>query len=173
MCKRIYMNQKGTTAIEFSLLALPFCLFVIGIIELALMFASGFLLQGAVSDAARLIRTGQVQQAGGGDPADMFREALCGHAVALISCDDIQFNVQTLDSFAAQGSDMVFDEDGNLTSQDFDAGGVRDVVLIQVAYLYPLMTPMIGEFFSDYPGNKRLLTSVVVFETEPYQFTDS
>lgn len=162
--------QQGVTAIEFALLAVPFVLIVIGIIELALVNTAGFVLQGAVSDAARLIRTGQVQQAEA-DPEDMFFEALCDHAGMLLNCDNLQYTVETLDNFA-DADDADLDENGGLNNQQFDPGSARDIVLIRVVYLYPLLTPLIGEFFSDYPENTKLLMSTIVLETEPYQFDD-
>lgn len=165
-------NAEGVTAIEFSLLALPFIMFVIGIIELATMFAAGFVLQGSVSDAARLIRTGQIQQSDSADPKEIFREALCKQAGILLNCDNVEFEVQTLDHFSDADTVPDVDESGKLTETPFETGGVSDIVLIRAIYLYPLMTPMIGQFFSDYPGNKKLLMSTVVLQTEPYDFED-
>ncbi len=165
--------REGTTAIEFSLLAVPFVYFVVGIIELSLLFVGSSTLQGAVFDAARKIRTGQVQQAEGDDPEDVFREALCAHATLFLDCDAIQYQVEPLDSFAdADDEELELDDDGNLVNQPFDPGGSGDIVMIRVVYLYPMLTPVIGEFFSDYPGNKKLITATVVIETEPYEFDD-
>ena len=61
-----------------------------------------------------------------------------------------------------------FDDDGNLMSNGFDAGGVDDVVLIRTAYRYPLLTPLLASAFSDSTGNTKLMMSTVVLETEPY-----
>lgn len=163
---------SAVAAIEFSLMALPFILLVIGIMELSLMFAADSLLHGAVSDAARLVRTGQIQQTDG-DPEQMFTDALCHHAGMLLNCDRFQYEVHVLDRFDEADLSPVFDEDGNMASSGFDPGGVREIVLIRVSYLYPLMTPMIGNFFADYPGNQKLLLATTVLETEPYAFQDS
>lgn len=171
-CPRWIGDRQGVTAIEFSLLALPFIMFVIGIIELAMMFAGTFLLQGSVSEAARLIRTGQVQQSVGGDPREIFRETLCAEARILLDCDRVQFDVRTIERFRDAGARAGIDEDGNLENTSFEAGGVSDIVIVRAAYLYPLMTPMIGRFFADYPNNRKLLLSTVVFQTEPYDFED-
>ncbi|MED5423054.1 MAG: TadE/TadG family type IV pilus assembly protein, partial [Pseudomonadota bacterium] len=57
-------KNDGATAIEMAFIALPLCYFMIGIIEIALMFTTSIVLEGATSDASRLVRTGQVQQAG-------------------------------------------------------------------------------------------------------------
>ncbi|MCB9989629.1 MAG: pilus assembly protein [Rhodospirillales bacterium] len=166
-----WRDRKGTTAIEFSLLAIPFVTFVIGIIELALMGASASLLQGAMSDAARLVRTGQVQQTSG-DPQQMFADALCAKASVLLNCSNIQYSVERLDAFSDANPAPDVDEDGNLVNTQFDPGASRDVVLIRVAYGYRFMTPLIGNVFSNYANNTRLLVSSMVLETEPYYFGD-
>lgn len=167
--KRWRASRDGVTAIEFALLAGPFILLVMGIIELALMNTSAFILQGAVSDAARLIRTGQVQQSGA-DPEQMFADELC-RAGLFLECDQIQYTVETLTAFADADAGQV-DENGTLLNPQFDPGGSREVVLIRAVYLYPFLTPLIGEFFSDYPGNTRLLMSTIVLETEPYELEE-
>lgn len=169
--RRWWKDTEGATAIEFGLLAVPFVFFVVGIIELALMNAAGFVMQGAVSDAARLIRTGQIQQSEEGNPEDLFYEALCDHAGMMLDCSRLQYTVEPLDAFA-NAEDFDLDEEGNLLDTQFDPGGVRDVVMIRTVYRYRLLTPLIGEFFSNYPGNVRLLMSTIVLETEPYEFEE-
>lgn len=164
-------DARGSAAIEFTLLAVPFTLFVVAIIELALMFAGGFVLQGSVNNAARLIRTGQLQQAQA-DPEEMFAETLCATAGILLNCGEVEYDVRTLDSFLEVDATPNIDEEGVMTDPEFDVGGVSDVVMVRASYLYPLMTPGISRFFSDAPGNKKLLMSTVIFETEPYEFED-
>ncbi|MBU0800811.1 MAG: pilus assembly protein [Alphaproteobacteria bacterium] len=162
-------NNEGTTAIEFAILAIPFYLFLIAIIEVALLLANTSILEGAAQDAARLVRTGNIQQ-NVADPEEAFLAAICDHAI-IMDCNLVQYNVTTLDSFDdAAESAATYDEDGNMEDTGFVVGGSGDIVMIRVSYLYPLMTPLIGRFFSNYPGNRRLLMSTVVLQTEPYEF---
>ncbi len=147
----------------------PYILLTLGIIELSVMYASASLLEGATGSAARMIRTGQIQQAGG-DPETIFRDAICTYATVLIRCEDVDIEVRTMDSYADFG-DMApqFDDDGNMVSNGFSAGGSADRVLIRVAYRYPMMTPLVGPLLAG-PGNSRLFMSTIVLETEPYEF---
>jgi Flp pilus assembly protein TadG len=162
-------REDGATAVEFAFLAVPFFLFVIAIIELALLMANSSILEGATNEAARLIRTGQIQQAAD-DPEDGFRAALCGHA-RILDCDRVQFNVSTIARFSeAEEGAATFDEEGNMEDREFNVGGSGDIVMIRVSYLYSLLTPVIGRFFSNYPGNRRLLMSTIIMQTEPYEF---
>ncbi len=164
-------DQSGVTAIEFSLVGAPFILMVIGILEMSLMFTAQNLLEAATTNAARLIRTGQVQE-GGGETA--FQENVCDFTSMLIPCDRIQYQVETLDNFgAAEGlPDASFDDDGNLENQGFEAGGVSDVVLIRIAYKYAIKTPLMQVFLTNNGDSNRFMVSTVVLKTEPYQFED-
>lgn len=161
-------EQDGVAAMEFAFLGIPFFMFIIGIIEVALMMANASIMEGAVYDAARQIRTGQVQQ--DGDPEAAFRAAICDHAI-IMDCDGFEYYVTTLNNFSDADENLPeFDEEGSMEDQDFSAGGSGDVVLIRVSYLYEFMTPWIGEIFTDYPNNTRLMMSTVVLQTEPYEF---
>lgn len=162
-------RTDGVTAVEFSLIGVPFVLMTIGTIETALMFTAHSLLQESTFTAARLVRTGQVQQAED-DPEEMFREAVCDFADALIPCNQIQFQVKSVPSFeAADDEPPEFDEDGNMQDTEFDPGVANSVVLIRVAYSYPIKTPLMQSFFSNVGSNKRTLLSTIVLQTEPYQ----
>ena len=164
-------NESGATAIEFSLVGVPFILMVVGIIEMALMFASHSLLEAATAEAARQIRTGAVQQGGG---EDLFRDTLCDYASVFIQCDDLQYQVSAVDSFqdAQDFPEAEFDDEGNLQDQQFESGGVSDVVLIRVVNSYFIKTPMMKLILSNNESGKRILISTVVLQTEPYEFED-
>ncbi len=162
-------NDTASTAVEFSLVAVPFTYILIGIIEISLMFGAASVLNGATNDAARLIRTGQAQTSA--DPETTFRDVLCSSASALIRCNRLQYEVIAIpdfDSFANFPPN--FNDDGDLQPQGFDAGGVNTTVLIRTAYRYQFMTPMLGEVLSDASNNSRLMMATVVLQTEPYEF---
>lgn len=161
-------KKEGSTAIEFSLMAIPYVMLTVGIIEMSIMYASASLLEGATGSAARMIRTGQIQQATSEDPETMFRDAICSYATVLINCNDVQIEVSTMDSFS-DFSGPSYDADGNLNNQGFAAGGVSDRVLIRVAYRYSMMTPFIGPLLAG-PDNSHMFISTIVLQTEPYEF---
>ncbi len=169
MLKSLKHNEEGTTAIEFSLLFIPYFFMMLGVFELSIMYASASLLEGATNAAARLIRTGQLQESVE-DPDVVFRNRLCQYAVALIPCDDVTIEAIPLDSFAAYDDmEPEYDEDGNLVSQGFDAGGSSSRVLVRVAYRYHMLTPLIGNLLAG-PGGSRLFVSTIVLQSEPYDF---
>lgn len=162
-------NRRGSTAVEFALIGIPFIFMVIGIIEMALMFTAQSLLEASTAEAARKIRTGAVQQGGG---EEEFTEALCGFAAILIPCDDIQYQVLSMENFedAENLDDAQFDEEGNLEDQQFDAGDENDVVLIRTSYKYPIKTPLMWPLLTNNNDTNRIMLSTIVLRTEPYAF---
>lgn len=165
-------KEDGATAIEFSLVAIPYFMLSLGIMELSLMYASASLLEGATDSAARLIRTGQIQQSSD-DPETLFRQAMCNFVNVLIDCSDVEIEVQTMSSYSDFDTmTPVFDEDGNMVSQGFDAGGSNDRILIRVGYRYSMKTPFIGPLLNG-PDGGTLFMSTIVLQSEPYEFEDA
>lgn len=163
-------SKQGGTAVEFSLIAVPFVFLIVGTIEMALMFTAQSVLQESTFTASRLIRTGQLQLGLAGDPEQAFRDSVCDFSALLIPCNQIQFQVKTLPSFAdAQDEEPEYDADGNLIDTGFDAGGANDVVLIRVSYNYPIRTPLMQPVLGNVTGGKRALMSTLVMRTEPYE----
>ena len=163
-------KEDGTTAIEFSFIAVPFIMMAVGILEVSMMFAGGNLLEGAVADAARLVKTGNIQQNGGDEST--FRAALCASAPVIIDCNDVEIEVIPVGSgsfFDIASLGAQFDSDGNFQSRGFNAGGVNDVMLIRAVYDYEMITPLVGTIITGGEGSMRMM-STVVFQTEPYEF---
>ncbi len=162
--------RAGSTAVEFSILAVPFTMFLIAIIELSMYFAASSMMEGAVQDAARRIRTGEVQ-ASSEDPETAFKTALCSQHLYILDCSRFQYDVEVLDDFSDYETITApqFDEEGKLIVPPFEAGGASDVVMIRVFYLYPMLTPLVGQFFANGPNYTRQLMSTVIIQVEPYQ----
>lgn len=180
MNKRVWaqlkQDEKGATALEFAFFTIPFLFLLIGLVELGLMFTAGTLLQGATDNAARLIRTGQAQNSG--DPEAAFRGELCDTVDLFLDCGNLVYEVIKIDDaegFGGASSNVTLvqpaiDEDGNLESDGFDPGEENSLVLVRVAYRYPLITPFIAPFLADNTDGKRLLMSTAIIQNEPYRF---
>lgn len=164
---------SGAVAVEFGLVAIPFFLLVVGIMEMSLMFASATVLEGGTVSASRLIRTGQAQLSG--DAETMFADKLCDQVTALIPCGDLRYEVihpagNTFND--ADGMDPVFAADGTLEPDGFDPGGVSDVVVIRTSYRYRFITPFVAHLFANNSDNGITLLSTVTLRNEPYNFDD-
>ncbi len=161
-------KEDGTTAIEFSLLLFPYMILTLGILELAIMFTAQSLLEGATNEASRMIRTGELQQMNVANEEEIFRDALCGIAVAFIDCDNVVVEVEQLNSFFDDTA-PTYDGDGNIVSNGFNPGGSDEPVMVRTSYRYTMITPIVGPLIMG-PDSSTLFVSTVIMQTEPYDF---
>jgi len=170
LLKKWWRRDEGVTAVEFSMVAVPFIFLTVGIIEMALVFTSQSVLQESTFTASRLIRTGQLQQSPSAGQEEMFRDAVCDFAELLIPCNKIQFQVVEVPSFDDADEDPPeFDEEGNLLETPFDPGIENSIVVIRVVYNYPIRTPMMQPLLANRESGVRTMMSTIVLQTEPYE----
>ena len=171
-------DERGATAIEFALLALPFFTLIYAILETSLVFFAGQILDSAVQDSARLIRTGQAQTAS--YTADNFRDAICTGLYGLFDCTQLRINVKTVATFAdavitsptKTGADCTATTcDWTLVPQYLPGVG-GDVVVVQAYYKWKTIVDLPGFNLQNQPGGVRLLGAVRVFKSEPFGCTN-
>jgi hypothetical protein len=167
-------DERGTTAIEFAILGIPFFALLAAILETAYVFLAGQILDTAVQDAGRMIRTGQIKASASYGP-DEFQDAICAGLYGLFDCDGLRINIQTVDSF----SDAAIDDDPIPTTctvtlcdwaidEVFETGATSDIILVRVYYKWPTLVSLGGFSLADTGANSRLLGSVRVFRNEPF-----
>lgn len=168
--KKWKRDEEAATAIEFSILSIPYILMSLAVFEIAIMYASASLLEGATASAARMIRTGKLQKLAPANQEKTFRTAVCDYASALIKCSDLVTESRPMTSFNDYSTmGPTYDKDGNIVSQGFNPGTSNSRVLIRASYRYKMLTPLVGPLLVG-PSNSRLFISTVVLQTEPYEF---
>jgi Flp pilus assembly protein TadG len=166
--ERFIRQRDGVSAVEFALIGLPFLALIFAIAQTALVLFAGQILQTAVTNASRLILTGQAQT--GGYTNTNFQNAVCAQSVALINCSGLYVNVQTYSDFASVSTTPpVTNGKLNTTNLAFQMGGPGDVVVVQAYYQWPIDVSLLGYDLSDLVGNNKLLVGTAVFQNEPYQ----
>src|SRR5690606_34250060 len=98
--RRFVNNAKGSIAIEFAALAIPFSLLVFAILESCISFAAQQVLSNVADDVARQFRTGQIKQ--GISEAD-FREMICDRLEIIVTdgCPGLEIDLRNFTTFAA------------------------------------------------------------------------
>ncbi|QFT34259.1 TadE-like protein [Labrenzia sp. THAF82] len=167
----IRKDESGATAIEFGLVAIPFFLILFGIVEVGLIHMVNRMLDNAVIEASRMIRTGQAQTSGFG--ADDFEGEICNSLPAfLCNTERIVVVVDQIDSFSAAGStNDMYDADGDLvedSSYTSEANNSGEIVVVNVVYRWPMITSLLSLNLADH-GTERHLTSTLVFRNEPWE----
>ena len=163
-------SRSGSAAIEFAFVAPVFFVFFFGILEGGIMFFGKAALSNATQDAARLIRTGQVQT-GNMNQAN-FKQQICNGISALLNCNNLQVDVQAYPSgFAAGGLSSPTDANGNLRSgqNNYNTGQPCDVVVVRSFYKYTIITPIVGPLLASNSGKTfNYLTAAAAFRNEPF-----
>ena len=137
-------DSAGSTALEFSLVAIPFFFFVFAILGSSLYFFANSALEHGVQGAARKICTGEAKQAAAtvGD----FRQSVCNEAGAGIDCKKLRVLIQSDASWAnitpqgcLDGNNALVDSTGSIEELVSDySGDASFVALITVCYEWDL-----------------------------------
>jgi Flp pilus assembly protein TadG len=126
-------------------------------------------MDNAARDAARLVRTGQVQTSS--NPTNTFQTLLCNEVGSLIGCANLIYQAQAFndwtDAQTAVNTPPTRAANGNYVSSGFSPGSQEQIVVVTVTYNYPFFTPWIGSLIGG-SNNSALLMSTVVFQNEPY-----
>ncbi|MEX2650536.1 MAG: TadE/TadG family type IV pilus assembly protein [Alphaproteobacteria bacterium] len=162
---RFAKASAGVTAVEFALIAPSFFMILFGTIESSIMYYIATSMEGEVQIAARQIRTGNVQNAD--DPLAEFRSTLCSNLGNLAACGAVVIDVRTFPDFGSMDRPPLINEDGTPQNENFNPGGGGDVVLVRIAYRYPIMTPFLGQFIGT-GGGYYDLYAAAAFQNEPY-----
>lgn len=169
---RFARNEAGmTTTLEFAFVAAPFFALLFGIIELGMIFLVSTTLETATNDAARRIRTGELQMAGGAT-AITFANQICAQATWLGSnCgSNLSIDVRTFPQFQKTNvPDPVSSGALDPTKLTFQPGNPSDIVLVRAFYVWQLIAPGLDGVVQQLSGGKMLITSTATFRNEPYQ----
>jgi Flp pilus assembly protein TadG len=165
---RLRRDEKGATAVEFGLVAIPFIVLLFAILETALVFFAGQTMETAVSNAARLIRTGQAQQQA--LSATDFKDKICEQVMSLFDCQDGLFvEVRKFDTFDTIDLSKPIDENGKLkTDFEYSPGNGGDIVVVRAFYEWPVFVKMLGLDLSNMSDGSHLLTATTAFKNEPF-----
>jgi Flp pilus assembly protein TadG len=166
---RLTEGRRGSAAVEFAMVALPFLALVMGTLEVSMIYLVSTTLENATSDVARQIRTGQLQTAGGAT-ATTFATSICGELSWLPNCSsNLYVDVRTFASFSGITETSPIQNGVINTSQlQFSPGTAGQIVLVRAFYQWTLFTPVLDGIAADMNGGSTLLTSTVAFQNEPY-----
>ena len=166
--RRFRRNRRGSAAVEFALVAPLFFGLLFAIIELAMVFFASQVLETATQDSARVIMTGQAQNAS--FTQAQFKNLVCSKLTIMFDCvNGVSIDVQ---SYAAFGSVNVADpidaSKNFVPPNNYLPGNPGDVVVVRLFYKWPLYVTGLGFNIANISGSKRLLTATAAFQNEPY-----
>ncbi len=166
--RRFRRNRRGSAAVEFALVAPVFFALLFAIIETAIVFFAGQVLETVTQDSARMIMTGQAQT--GGYSQSQFKTYVCGKISVLFDCTNgVYVDVQSYPAFSGVSISDPIDAGKNFVPpNNYNPGGPGDIVVVRLFYQWPLFVTGLGYNISNLTGSKRLLSATAAFRNEPY-----
>ena len=174
--KHFALCRKGTTAIEFALIAAPFLALLVALFETALVFFAERVLDEVTEEGSRYILTGQAQQAN--MTQAQFQNYLCTGAntaalvSALFNCSNLMVNVDNYSDFASASTStptLTYNANGTVSNTwNYSPGTPGSIVVVQVMYQWPIILGPLAFNLSNLSNGDRLLISTAVFKSEPY-----
>jgi Flp pilus assembly protein TadG len=166
--RRFRRNRRGSAAVEFALVAPVFFALLFAIIETGIVFFAGQVLETVTQDSARMIMTGQAQNASYSQSD--FKTYVCGKVIVLFDCTNgISIDVQSYSAFSSVSSTNPIDGSKNFVPpNNYSPGGPGDIVVVRLFYQWPLIVTGLGYNIANLTGSKRLLTATAAFRNEPY-----
>ncbi|MCP8938133.1 pilus assembly protein [Alsobacter sp. SYSU M60028] len=166
---RFAKDRRGNTALEFAFIAIPFLAVIFAVFQTAMVYVSGSMMQTAVTDVARLVRTGQAKAMTAAD----FRNAICSRITVTFNCQSMLLvDVKSYSSFASAPAPSVPVVGGQIDTTtfgtNFNLGTGGSVVVLRTAISYPLVLPMIGTSMANLNGNKMLIMASAAFKNEAF-----
>jgi Flp pilus assembly protein TadG len=167
LMRRFRRHRRGSTAVEFALVAPVFFALLFAIVEVALMFFASQVLETITQVSARYLLTGQAQS--GPMTQAQFKTYVCGQIPALFTCANLKVNVQSYPSFGSINITSVYDASGNFVgSTNYCPGNAGDTVFVQLSYQWPLFVTGLGFNMSNPGTHARWLTATAAFQNEPF-----
>ncbi|WP_297799140.1 TadE/TadG family type IV pilus assembly protein [uncultured Brevundimonas sp.] len=160
--------REGATAVEFALVAFPFFVLMLAIFEVASILTVSSLLESAVMNSGRLVRTGQI-------PANATKEdfikEVCGRMTVFEGAclQRLQLDLQPVASFSNPGiNDPIKDGVFDPNDTKFNIGAPRSFMLMRVWYRQPIVSPLLGHAMTRLNNGDTLLHASTAFRNEPY-----
>jgi len=148
-CEWLALSDRGGATLEFALVATLLFTVVFGCLEFACLMYSQITLQNAVREAGRYAITGNHQP----DPNNP------GHTLSRAA------SIIQVAQDAAMGLDVSNIQISSVAGGNNNAGGPGDTVTISLTANLPLMTALIGQYFT----NGTYTTTVsATFRNEPF-----
>lgn len=172
--RRYARAERGVAAIEFAFVGPPFILIFFVTIETGFMMLTEYVLQSAVQDSARLVRTGQAQR----NPLSsaQFKTEICKTASLIINCTGLvtvyvrsDANFQTLKTHMPPLLNVGPSIAGSPTAPScYNPGQPSQPAAVVATYDWNFNVWGMGAFGNMGNSSTRRLVGFSVFMNEPF-----
>lgn len=172
--RRFTGNSKGSIAIEFAALALPFSLLVFAILESCISFAAQQVLANVTDDVARQMRTGQLTTADLTLTPEELEKRICDRLEIVVAsgCEGLEIDLKNYDTFEKAAAQRIkYKADGDIDTAGFgiDLGLSGSKNQLRVFYRWPVITDFMRKSMANLPDGKTLHFASVTWQNEPFE----
>jgi len=181
--RRLLYDKRGSAAVEFAIVAPIFLVMMFSMFEIGWFYFANSVVDASVADAARLIKTGQLQQSSGTaeEHSDALFEGICDVLDKFGDCNDrLTVEVKKYASFEELSDDTApatcaDAPPGDIDAIEFEPGTESEIVRVRICFLYTTVNPIVGMKhikavkLGESGGNERRLISIMIFRNEPYE----
>jgi Flp pilus assembly protein TadG len=164
--RRFRRNRRGSAAVEFALVAPIFFALLFAIIETAMVFFAGQVLETGLQDTGRAIYISKSMT-----PAE-FKQALCDRVVVLFACSDLYVDMRSYAAGTAITITEPIDGSGNFAPNFVyqPPTALDQTVVVRAFYQWPLFVTGLGYNIANIgrgtSNSKRLLASTNAFRPQ-------
>lgn len=170
-------DRRGSVAIEFAMLIIPFSMLTFAILESCVSFAASQLLANATDNVARQLRTGNGNFKQATLTEQLVQDELCRQIQIIVSngCPGLRFDLREVASFQeAANLTIAFDgtgKDRTLADSNytFNPGKSMTKNTLRVTYEWPVITNFISSSLANLKDGKILHYSSVTWQNEPFK----
>lgn len=167
---RFLRDRRGSTAVEFTILAIPFSLLVFAILESCISFAGQEVMSNITDDIARQLRTGQIRPP---LSESQLKNMICDRLEIMVAedCPGLVVDLRQYSSFADAAKvriKLTPDKDIDTVGFAVAPGPSMSKNMLRVFYKWPVMTDFMRKSMSNLKDGKTLHFATVTWQNEPF-----
>jgi Flp pilus assembly pilin Flp len=175
--RRYLADRRGSTAIEFAIVAPIFLALMFSTFELGWFYFVNSSVDAAATNAARILRTGQADSVSKGE---FFHLVVCPKVKFLGNCASrLTVEVKKFDNFAAltAASNEPFvcrdASESDIDNIKYDPSEELAIYRVRLCYLYDTLNPTIGMSLAENDLGQKKVTATYILRAEPYATSSS
>ncbi|RWB78923.1 MAG: pilus assembly protein [Mesorhizobium sp.] len=171
-----FSDRRGSTAMEFAMLAIPFALLVFAILESCISFAGQEVMANITDDVARQLRTGQLQKSNVTEAS--IKQLICSRLEIMVAkdCPGLLVDLREYPSFAdaatagyrINGNQIVLTQSGSDKTFTTSPGLAESINMLRVFYKWPVMTDLLAKQMQNFTDGTTLHFASVTWQNEPF-----
>ncbi len=173
LVRRFSKNRRGSAAVEFAFIAPLFFALIFAIMETAMVFFAGQILETGTQDTARMLFTNQAQ--GNSWDQNTFKNDLCSRVSVLLDCTGVFIDVKSYPAGTPANLSDPINAQGQFVSSNFSYSppppNSSNIVVVRTYYQWPLFVTKLGynlaNIGSGSDNSKKLLAATAAFRVEP------